>query len=110
MRRALYRSAWLLIVCILVLGLSLPSMGGVSLSGDVQPLAASVDTGDTSCTTATPRSSGLPGLQSLLGELAPSTNCASAPVSVLIAREHLARAGSAGAPAAATESISANIN
>jgi len=104
MRSALYRSAWLLIVCVLVLTLSVPGMPMTAALADSNDHVTSLSTSHTSCTTSEQRGNDQFDRYSLFVNLAPVGACRQYPSTVLIARDRPAQADAAGAHAVSTMS------
>lgn len=96
MRRALYRSGWLLILCVLVLALGAPVAGTEAAPADGPPMVTSGLTHNPRCTSALDGSNQLYESPLLFKEVTIFPRCNRAPATVLINRDRLARNHSAG--------------
>lgn len=109
MRSALYRSAWLLILCVLMVTFSVPSMPSTPASPDSNDVVMSLATDDTSCMTNKQSSNDRLDEYSLLVDLARTGTCSRSPSPVLIARDWQAQDSAAGAPTISRISAAANV-
>lgn len=99
MRRILYRSGWLLFLCVLVLALSLSSTAATSTAADRQSLVSFAETSDTNCTTDSYSDNAQSSLRSFLDSVAASNVCKALPETVLIVKDRPVPSAAAGAPA-----------
>ncbi len=105
MRRALYRSTGLLILCLLVLALSVPAMGTGSTSVNEAHIVSSAGSSSTTCTSDLAGGSQLLGWPPVLEPLATASRCASPPSTVLIDTERLSQIGAVGATTISMDAI-----
>jgi hypothetical protein len=95
MRRALYRTAWLLILCVLVLVLG--STPTVATAADwAHPITPAVAASDPACTDHTAITNDPIAWRSLLDAAVPQHDCAAPPRTVLVRADQIAQRGTAG--------------
>jgi len=103
MRRGLYRAAWLVILCALLLALSVPSMRAASSTNEARVVLPAVATGDVVCTNNVSVDDGRLRWRALLDQMEHNTDCGPAPATVLIARDRPSQGAAAGAPSGNSE-------
>ncbi len=85
MRRAVYRSGWLVLLCLLLLAFSVPAMPAAPDMAEAQPSSPAVATTSTDCATGTNNHTEL-ARRSWVDKVLTNAVCEPTPSTVLIAR------------------------